>query len=165
MPSAIQLLIIGNVLGFLLEQTAGPAAINALALWINPAAPLAGLLTAPWQLVTYSLLHANVTHLLLNLFGLWIAELAQKPTEPALTAAFRQAVRPAPFEAPRRLGIGQAPGVRSKGGEDLGHVDGVPVLWMNFGGRGGHGSGLSRIVSGTIAGSAGPGQPEGQGTA
>jgi len=72
MPSAIQLLIIGNVLGFLLEQTAGPSAINALALWIDPAAPFSGVLTAPWQLFTYSLLHANAAHLLLNLFGLWM---------------------------------------------------------------------------------------------
>jgi len=72
MPAAIQLLIIGNVLGFLLEQTAGPAAINTLALWIGPSAPFAGLLAAPWQLVTYSLLHANVAHLALNMFGLWM---------------------------------------------------------------------------------------------
>jgi membrane associated rhomboid family serine protease len=70
--TAIQLLIIGNVLGFLLQQTAGPAAVNALALWINPSAPLAGLLSAPWQLLTYSLLHANVAHLALNMFGLWM---------------------------------------------------------------------------------------------
>ena len=72
MPSAIQLLIIGNVLGFLLQQTAGPAAMNALALWVDPSSPLAGPLTAPWQLFTYSLLHANVTHLALNMFGLWM---------------------------------------------------------------------------------------------
>jgi len=72
MPPAIQLLIIGNVLGFLLQQTAGPAAINALALWIDPSAPFAGLLTAPWQLVSYSLLHMNAGHLLLNMFGLWM---------------------------------------------------------------------------------------------
>lgn len=72
MSSAIQLLIIGNVLGFLLEQSAGPAVVNALALWVHPAAPFAGLLTAPWQLVTYSFLHANISHLLLNMFGLWM---------------------------------------------------------------------------------------------
>jgi membrane associated rhomboid family serine protease len=72
MPSAIQLLIIGNVLGFLLEQTAGPALVNALALWVNPSSPFGGLLAAPWQLITYSFLHASIAHLLLNMFGLWM---------------------------------------------------------------------------------------------
>jgi membrane associated rhomboid family serine protease len=72
MPAVIQLLLIVNVLGFLLAQAAGPQAFDALALWIDPAAPLAAVLTAPWQLVTYSLLHVNVAHLALNLFGLWM---------------------------------------------------------------------------------------------
>lgn len=94
MPAAIQLLIIGNLLGFLLEQTAGPAAMNALALWIDPASPLAGLLNAPWQLVTYSLLHANATHLLLNLFGLWMfgSDVARVWEAPRVLLAYFAAV-------------------------------------------------------------------------
>jgi membrane associated rhomboid family serine protease len=72
MPAAIALLIIGNVLTFLLLQPAGPAALDALALRIDPSAPFAGLLTAPWQLASYSLLHVNAGHLLLNMFGLWM---------------------------------------------------------------------------------------------
>lgn len=72
MPAAIQLLLLSNVLGFIVEQTAGARAFDVLALWIDPQTPLAALLTAPWQLVTYSLLHANLAHLALNLFGLWM---------------------------------------------------------------------------------------------
>ena len=72
MPSAIQSLIIANVLGFLLEQGMGPAVVNTFALWVDPSAPFAGLLAAPWQLLTYGFLHVSVTHLLLNMFGLWM---------------------------------------------------------------------------------------------
>lgn len=72
MPPAIQSLIILNALGFLAQMSAGPAFVDAFALWIDPAAPLANLLAAPWQLVTYSFLHAGLAHLALNLFGLWM---------------------------------------------------------------------------------------------
>ena len=72
MPAVIQWLIIGNGLGFLLEQAIGPATVNAFALWVDPSAPFAALLVAPWQLITYGFLHGNISHLLLNMFGLWM---------------------------------------------------------------------------------------------
>jgi membrane associated rhomboid family serine protease len=72
MPPTIQALILANVFAYLVEITVGGPLVNALALWVDPGAPLAGVLTAPWQLVTYSFLHANVAHLALNMFGLFM---------------------------------------------------------------------------------------------
>jgi membrane associated rhomboid family serine protease len=72
MRTATQWLIVANVFVFLVEQTVGPSLINSLALWVDPAAPFAVLLNAPWQVVTYSVLHANLLHLGLNMFGLWM---------------------------------------------------------------------------------------------
>ncbi len=72
MPPTIQALIVANVLAYLVEMTVGGSLVNALALWVDPGAPLAGVLAAPWQLVTYSFLHANVAHLALNMFGLYM---------------------------------------------------------------------------------------------
>ncbi len=65
-PPATQLLIIVNVAVFLLETVAGGTLIQLFALW-----PLAsGFL--PWQIVTYGFLHAGLTHLLLNMFALYM---------------------------------------------------------------------------------------------
>lgn len=72
MPPAIQLLIIGNVLAFVLQQAVGLDALAALALWIHPQSPIAGVLLSPWQLLTYSFLHGGFGHLAFNMFGLWM---------------------------------------------------------------------------------------------
>lgn len=72
MPPATQWLIIANVLAFVAEQAGSARLIDAFALWIDPAAPFAVVLRAPWQLLTYSLLHANLVHLGLNMWGLWM---------------------------------------------------------------------------------------------
>ncbi len=72
MPAAVQALIIANVLGFLLETSIGAPLINAFALWVDPGAPAFGLLSAPWQLVTYSFLHANLVHIAFNMWGLYL---------------------------------------------------------------------------------------------
>ncbi|MBU6436216.1 MAG: rhomboid family intramembrane serine protease [Betaproteobacteria bacterium] len=68
-----QILIVINVVGFLLQQAFGDTMIRLLALW----PPVAGdwaqsSLTAPWQWLTYSVLHDNLAHIAFNMFGLWI---------------------------------------------------------------------------------------------
>ena len=72
LPAATRWLIIANVLAFAVEQAGNAQLIYALGLWTDPVAPFAVLLHAPWQLVSYSVLHANVMHLALNMFGLWM---------------------------------------------------------------------------------------------
>src|SRR5882757_2031914 len=72
MPAATGTLIIANVLGYLLQLAFDPALINAFGLWIDPENPLDQLLSAPWQIVTYSFLHGSGLHIGLNLFALWM---------------------------------------------------------------------------------------------
>ena len=67
MPPFIQALIIVNILGYLLEMMLGGIVLQWFALWPG-SLPWA----APWQLITYSFLHAGVTHLAFNMFGLWM---------------------------------------------------------------------------------------------
>ena len=62
-----QALIVANVVVFLLEQAFGSAFTGWFALW-----PLASGLFMPWQLGTYAFLHAGLTHLAFNMFGLWM---------------------------------------------------------------------------------------------
>lgn len=64
--SAVQTLIIATTVGFLLEMGIGEGAFAGFALW-----PL-GEDFMPWQVVTYAFLHANLTHLAFNMFGLWM---------------------------------------------------------------------------------------------
>ena len=59
-------IIMANIAVFLLENGTGESALSAFALW-----PLgAGFM--PWQLVTYAFLHANITHIAFNMYGLWM---------------------------------------------------------------------------------------------
>lgn len=67
MPPVTQFLVIANVAMFLLTQMAGPAIIQWFALW-----PLGSGLFMPWQLASYGFLHAGLTHLLFNMFGIWM---------------------------------------------------------------------------------------------
>jgi membrane associated rhomboid family serine protease len=65
--TAVQTLIIANIVGYLLELVVGENLTVGLgALW-----PL-GVNFMPWQVVTYAFLHANPMHLLFNMFGLWM---------------------------------------------------------------------------------------------
>lgn len=64
--SGVQAIIAATIIGFLLEFSAGEPAVSGFALW-----PLqAGFM--PWQLVTYAFLHASITHLAFNMYGLWL---------------------------------------------------------------------------------------------
>ena len=64
--SGVQILIVANIAGFLLEIVAGEPMLSGFALW-----PLqAGFM--PWQLVTYAFLHASITHIAFNMYGLWM---------------------------------------------------------------------------------------------
>jgi membrane associated rhomboid family serine protease len=61
LPPVTLTLIVANVGIFLL----GPGLIPDFALWM-------GERFAPWQLVTYSFLHGNMTHLFFNMLGLYM---------------------------------------------------------------------------------------------
>jgi membrane associated rhomboid family serine protease len=68
-PPLTRLLIGANVAVFLAEALTGNFLIVNFALW-----PLGTGFPAfePWQIVTYSFLHASVTHLLFNMFALFM---------------------------------------------------------------------------------------------
>jgi membrane associated rhomboid family serine protease len=67
MPPLTRNLLIVNVLAFLLEQQFGDGFTLQFALW-----PLASGNFMPWQLATYAFMHAGLTHLAFNMYGLWM---------------------------------------------------------------------------------------------
>lgn len=67
MPPLTRNLLIANVLAFLLEQQFGDGFTQQFALW-----PLASGHFMPWQLATYAFMHAGLTHLAFNMYGLWM---------------------------------------------------------------------------------------------
>ena len=69
LPPFVQWLIIANVVAFLAQGAVGAPLVEWFALW--PGEPGA-VLSAPWTLLTYGFLHAGVTHLLFNMFALWM---------------------------------------------------------------------------------------------
>ncbi|MBP8295192.1 MAG: rhomboid family intramembrane serine protease [Burkholderiales bacterium] len=66
MPPVTQAVIIINVLAFLLQSLLGDGLTVALALW-----PF-GTYFMPWQIITYAFLHGSTTHLLFNMFGVYM---------------------------------------------------------------------------------------------
>lgn len=66
MPPVTQSLLIANVAVFLLQQFMG-SMVGWFALW-----PLRSGLFMPWQVLTYAFLHGGITHLVFNMFGLWM---------------------------------------------------------------------------------------------
>ena len=78
-PKVTRALLIANVAMFVIGLMVGDAFILNLALWpignMTPAGmtPAGGSLGfQPWQIVTYSFLHGNITHLLFNMFALYM---------------------------------------------------------------------------------------------
>lgn len=69
LPPFVQRLIVANLAVFFAQTVFGEQLIVWFALW--PGDPL-GLLYTPWTLLTYGFLHAGVTHLLFNMFALWM---------------------------------------------------------------------------------------------
>ncbi len=66
MPRVTQALIIANALAFLVEMAGDGVLFTTFALW--PVGPQFG----PWQVVTYAFLHGSVSHLVFNMFGLYM---------------------------------------------------------------------------------------------
>jgi membrane associated rhomboid family serine protease len=76
LPPVTRVLLIANIAVFLVQAYAGDAFIVWFALWpfgtpayTGPEAPPGFL---PWQIVTYSFLHGNSLHLLVNMLGLFM---------------------------------------------------------------------------------------------
>ncbi len=66
LPPVTQALLIINILIFLLQGMMGDTLTMSLALW-----PL-GAHFMPWQIITYAFLHGGMTHLLFNMFGVYM---------------------------------------------------------------------------------------------
>lgn len=62
-----QILIAINVLAFVLQQMLGDVVVQWFALW-----PLGSGMFMPWQLASYAFLHGGLTHLVFNMYGLWL---------------------------------------------------------------------------------------------
>jgi len=69
LPPLVKWLIVANFAAFFAQGALGEQLLVWFALW--PGDP-AGLLSAPWTLLSYGFLHASVTHLLFNMFALWM---------------------------------------------------------------------------------------------
>jgi membrane associated rhomboid family serine protease len=66
MPDGVKTLLIVSVAVFILQTFTEDGLIGSFALW-----PLQGNFL-PWQLITYAFLHGNITHLVFNMYGLWM---------------------------------------------------------------------------------------------
>jgi membrane associated rhomboid family serine protease len=72
MPPVTQALIIANVAVFLLESVGGMSLFEWFALWPPHSGPSQAPDFQVWQLVTYSFLHGNLTHIFFNMFALYM---------------------------------------------------------------------------------------------
>jgi membrane associated rhomboid family serine protease len=75
MAPVTRALLLANIVGFLLQLFAEPLMIAHFALWplnVSAGAYPQDVSFAPWQLVTYSFLHGNLTHLLFNMLALYM---------------------------------------------------------------------------------------------
>jgi membrane associated rhomboid family serine protease len=67
LPPVTRAIIIANVVVFLLQFVAGNLILSFFALW-----PVSDTLFQPWQLLTYSFLHAGLLHIFFNMFALYM---------------------------------------------------------------------------------------------
>jgi len=67
LPPVTRAIIIANVVVFLLQFVAGNLLLSLFALW-----PVGDTLFQPWQLLTYSFLHAGFLHIFFNMFALYM---------------------------------------------------------------------------------------------
>lgn len=65
----VKFLLIANVIGFMLQEAFGPVMIMWFALWPGH---WSNIIAMPWTLVSYSFLHGGLTHLLFNMFAVWM---------------------------------------------------------------------------------------------
>jgi membrane associated rhomboid family serine protease len=119
--SAVIILIGANVLVFLLQDQSPARIDELLALW--PLQPIDGkVYFQPWQIISYAFLHGNVTHIGVNMLGLWMfgAEIERYVGPKRLlacyfasvvTAALTQLFIPMLFGAPPAPTIGASGGV------------------------------------------------------
>jgi membrane associated rhomboid family serine protease len=71
LPPATRWLLLANIAFFMLESLSGSSGlITYLALW--PLGTAGGISFEPWQIVTYSFLHASFWHLFVNMFALYM---------------------------------------------------------------------------------------------
>ena len=68
-PNVIFILLIANGVLFALQQLSPRFLMINFALW---PAGVPGSPFMPWQLVSYSFLHGDLTHIFFNMFGLWM---------------------------------------------------------------------------------------------
>jgi membrane associated rhomboid family serine protease len=67
LPPVTRAILIANVVVFLLQFVAGNLLLSLFALW-----PVGDTLFQPWQLLTYSFLHAGFLHIFFNMFALYM---------------------------------------------------------------------------------------------
>jgi membrane associated rhomboid family serine protease len=73
LPPLTRLLIIANVLVFLMQGVFDPGLVIWFGLWPLPVSGFGDYPSfLPWQLVTYGFLHGGLTHLLFNMFALYM---------------------------------------------------------------------------------------------
>ena len=74
LPTVTRTLLIVNVVMFVLDEMTNRALTMYLALWPLGTMSMTGGAASfqPWQVITYSFLHGNLTHIFLNMFALYM---------------------------------------------------------------------------------------------